>query len=123
MNIISYKNYIFLNLYLLIIWFFLTGCINPGITIIIKNTSTSQLDEIIIEFTGGKELIADLEPGQTIKKRIHPNGESSLTVTYTYGEQTYRKKVDVYFEPGYKGKIRLVIGKDGELSISSQISL
>ncbi len=57
-------------------------CSHEGVSVHIKNNTESELNDIVLEFTGGKETISQLPPGKTIAKLVNPAGESSLDVSY-----------------------------------------
>ena len=99
------------------------GCSNKGIFVQIQNDSHAVMKGIVLDFTGGNQSVADLLPGKEIKTEIKPTGESSLKIKYLFNNQSYEKKIDVYFEPGYKGCIFIVLKDNSEISYKSEIEL
>jgi len=101
----------------------LISCLKSGVSVHIQNSTRSEIKEVILEFTGGKEIISKLPSGVEVSKIVNPTGESSLTVSYSIGDNSYQKNIDVYFEPNYKGDLFLKIKDQGKITWNSQVRL
>ena len=99
------------------------SCIRTGVLVHIQNKSNSELKNIVIEFTGGKEILLKLQPSEELTRKIKPIGESSLTITYSSGKNNYESKSDTYIEPSSKGHLYIIIEDEGKVVVLSEIGL
>lgn len=86
----------------------------PGIVVTIENTGTIPLKSVVLHVTGASYELGDIAPGASEKVRVRPTGESHLEIEFTDPDGQV-KRLDEgfgYFEPGYRGTIRVSI-KDG----------
>ena len=67
----------------------------------------------MLHVTGASYQLGDIGPGESATARVNPTSESHLEVEFTDRDgQSQRLHADGYFEPGYRGMIRVEI-KDG----------
>ena len=87
-----------------------------GIHVTIQNTGSEPLRAVVLFVTGNSYNLGDIAPGGTAEATVHPTGESNLEIRFTDPDgQARRLDAGGYFEPGYRGTIRVSI-KDGEIS-------
>lgn len=102
---------------------FVLFCSQEGVSVHIRNNTESELKDIVLEFAGGKKIISRLSPGEKIIRTVSPVKESSLTVNYNTEKNAYKKKLDVYIEPAYKGHLFITIGDNGKIIYKSEVGL
>ena len=67
----------------------------------------------MLHVTGASYQLGDIGPGESATARVNPTSESHLEVEFTDRDgQSQRLRADGYFEPRYRGTIRVEI-KDG----------
>ena len=87
---------------------FFSGC-SSGTTISIENKSEKNIENLLLNYTGGQLKIPTIAPGQSEHHHIIPTGESSLIIDYQIeGDQKPQKDLDVYFEPGYQIAFKII---------------
>ena len=93
----------------------LAAQVQSGIRIAVQNTGTSPLTSVVLHVTGASYELGAVAPGESATTRVNPVGESHLEVEFTDNDgHTQRLNAGGYFEPGYRGTIRVVI-KDGQI--------
>ena len=87
------------------------------------NDSPNILKNIDISYTGGSILIDKLEPHTSFSsKRVNPDGESHLILKWVDKDGKENQNIiNVYFEPDYRGTIRITIDPDGKVSWDNHI--
>lgn len=87
------------------------GCQFDGRTSVrVENTGKAPLDSVWLFATGDSAFLGTLAPGQTAETRVRPRGESHLE--FTHAMSAGRILGDTYFEPGYRGPIRVQLQAD-----------
>ncbi|WP_353571166.1 hypothetical protein [Candidatus Albibeggiatoa sp. nov. BB20] len=116
-SIISYS----VVLFLVIIQ---NACLSKaGIFIYVDNIAKSPVENIILEFTGGAEVILKIMPNEQGMKRIISAADSSLTIHYKMGNHCYKENIYIYFESSYSGSIYIKIKDNGEIEWRDEITL
>ncbi len=79
------------------------------------NSSSLELRNISIEYTGGKYIIDQLKPSQKDVRSIEPTSDSHITIQYVYPstKPIYVLREFGYFEKGYTGYMQIEIKEDG----------
>ena len=91
-----------------------------GIHVTIQNTGSQPLRSVVLYVTGASYELGDIAPGAAAHTMVHPTGESHLEIEFTDADgQTNRLDAGGYFEPGYRGMIRVSI-KDGVIQENEQ---
>lgn len=86
--------------------FFVSGCMIDGRTPVqVENTGAVPLHSVWVFATGDSVLLGTLAPGLVIEARLRPRGESHLE--FSHEAAPGRVIADTYFEPGYRGPIRV----------------
>lgn len=74
------------------------------------NVGSASLDSVVVRVTGVQYPVGQLGPGDSVTVDTRPTGETSVYVEYA--RQLEPLKLDVYFEPGYGGRVRAEITAD-----------
>ncbi|MCC9609583.1 hypothetical protein LOC68_04490 [Blastopirellula sp. JC732] len=100
-----------------ILFFLLIGALwvlfSPGIRVTVQNVGTTPMQDVVLHVTGNDYPLGDLPPGATARARVNSTGESGLEIEYVDPNgDLQRLNAGGYFEPGYRGTIRVKI-EDG----------
>ena len=61
---------------------------------------------MVVHVTGASYELGNIAPGDSVKVRVRPNGESSLEIEFADSNgHTNRLDAGGYFESGYRGTI------------------
>ena len=91
-----------------------------GIRVTITNAGTTPLKSVVLHVTGSSHSLGDIEPSSSKRAVVKPTSESHLEIEFVDAEgKVHRLDAGGYFEPGYRGKIRVSI-KDGEIEKNEQ---
>lgn len=91
-----------------------------GVRVTIQNIGDQSLRSVVLHVTGGEFLLGDIAPGSVGTAKVRTTGESGLEIEFTDGKgQPQRLNLGGYFEPGYRGTIRVAI-KDGVIASNEQ---
>lgn len=87
------------------------GCaLDSRTSVQVENTGTAPLHAVWLFATGDSIFLGALAPGQTTNARVRPHGESHLE--FSHATSSTRLVADTYFEPGYRGPIRVHLHAD-----------
>ena len=91
-----------------------------GIHVKIRNAGATSIRSVVLHVTGASYKLGDIAPGATAESVVRSTGESGLEIEFTGTDgQTNRLNAGGYFEPGYRGTIRVSI-KDGVIDKNEQ---
>ncbi len=98
------------------------GCNRAGVAVTVTNATGGEITGLEVRFTGGSKSRPMLRASESFEAKINPRGESHLVIVFTdsSGKQ-HSAEVDVYFERGYRGTIRVTIRPDGTVSWKDEI--
>ena len=83
-----------------------SGCVGAGQTQVrVENAGTVALNSVWLFATGDSVYLGALAPGQHATAQVRPTGESHLE--FTHAGAAERIVADTYFEPGYRGPVRV----------------
>ena len=81
-----------------------------GITVIIENADDREIHSVVVQVTGNSYPLGDIAPGRSNKATVNATGESKLGIDFTDADgHSRRLKAESYFEPRYRGSIRVAI--------------
>ncbi len=87
--------------------------LRSGIKVTVENTGLTSLQASVLHVTGVSYNLGDIAPGAEATARVNPTSESHLEIEFTDANgKTQRVNAGGFFEPGYRGAIRVEI-KDG----------
>lgn len=87
----------------------------PGIRVSVRNTGDSPLRSVVLHVTGRSYSLGDIAPNAEAAARVVSTGDSHLEVEFSADDgEKKRLVVGSYFEPGYRGTIRVQI-QDGKV--------
>ena len=96
--------------------------LRPGVDVILVNESDGSFKGAVLTFTGGTRDLHELRAGSVKRVRIAVTGESDLVVKCTDAtSQTRLHKLNVYIEPGYRGRIVVTFRKSGEVTCDASL--
>jgi hypothetical protein len=91
-----------------------------GVRVIVQSSGSQALRGVVLHVTGASYVLGDIPPVSSCEVTVHPTGESHLEISCTDAAgQTQQLDAGGYFEPGYRGTIRVSI-KDGVLEGNEQ---
>ncbi len=93
---------------------------NP--VVFVHNRSGVALENIWLHGSGFSETIPRIEAGETFVLRVAPAGESGLAVAFDAAGEHRKVPEQGRFEPRGGYRVRVEIGPDLEVAISSQLS-
>ena len=97
---------------------------DPGIEVEIRNNGNAPITSVEVVFTGGAVTTAEIAPTEHKTFVVKPKGESHLVLRFTDANgQRHDDLVDVYFEPGYSGKINITVDNAGKVKWEERTSV
>lgn len=91
-----------------------------GIRVTLTNTGSAPLKSVVLHVTGSSHPLGDIAPGSAGKTTVKPASESHLEIEFADAEgQVHRLDAGGYFEPGYRGRIRMSIN-DGAIDTNKR---
>ena len=102
----------------------LDGCtLFCRVDVAVVNAGLTPLTDLTVSYTGGRELIRELWPGESREFSINPSGESDVEISFADATgQSRSRKIDVYFEHNYRGRIEIRIDTTGKVALRNEIS-
>lgn len=86
-----------------------------GITVIVENADDRDIHAVVVQVTGNSYPLGDIAPGSSKTAIVNSTGESNLGIEFADADGRLRRlKAESYFEPRYRGSIRVSI-KDGAI--------
>jgi hypothetical protein len=94
----------------------------PGIEVLVQNTGGTPIRSVVLHVTGNSYPLGDLTSDASGEAVVNSTNESSLTIEFTDSDgKKQQLDADLYFEPGYRGTIRVSM-RDGVIErIEQQI--
>ncbi len=96
-----------------------------GVTVSIHNDSNFIIKDIRLDFKGNTFDWAELSPHSKASIIATPKNElADLSITFidTSGRQHY-KVIDVYVEPGYRGKLNIRVDNNNNVTWETKIEI
>jgi len=108
----------------LVLLFGLDGCsLFCRIDAAVVNEGLTPITDLAVSYRGGRELIRELWPGESREFSINPAGESDLEISFIDAAGLlHNRKIDVYFEHNYRGRMDIRIDATGKVSSHDDIS-
>ncbi|MBM4093701.1 MAG: hypothetical protein FJ276_30485 [Planctomycetes bacterium] len=92
----------------------------PGIHVTVQNTGSTPLRSVVLFVTGNSYNLSDIPSGATADATVKCKGDSHLEIEFADDDkQTKRLDAGGFFQPGYRGTIRVSI-KDGVIQENEQ---
>jgi len=92
----------------------------PGIRVTVRNAEKQPLRSVTLYVTGNTYSLGEIPPNGIAHATVKCKGESHLEIEFRDTEDNPKRLIaGGYFEPGYRGTIRLSI-KDGEIQDNQQ---
>jgi len=98
----------------------LSSC-GSGTPVTFQNSSEHRLEQVVLSGSGFEKSLAAVSPGQLIRARVHPTGESALAVSFTAKGQHFNYEPQGYFEGGGMYKVSATVGRDLSVVVDSEI--
>jgi hypothetical protein len=81
-----------------------------GVMVVVTNNDNNEIKDVRVLYNGGIAYLGNLKQHSRNKKYVNPIGESDLTLCWINANgEKLTKKIEVYFEHNYRGKIEIVI--------------
>src|SRR5207237_1276584 len=111
------------GLLLISLFFALDVACSRGPELVVVNNSREIVSNVVVKFTGGETGIGRMQPGESRQLRIKSRGESHAVITFADAKGiVHEKLLDVYFEPSYRGSLRITIGANLDVTWASDLS-
>ena len=103
---------------ILALLFGLDGCaLFCRVDVAVVNGGFTPLTDLTVSYTGGRELLRELWPGESREFTINPSGESDLEISFVDATgNIHGQRIDVYFERNYRGRIDIRIDATGKVT-------
>ena len=89
----------------------------------VVNSSSHIISNTVVTFSGGQVSFGVLQPNETRTLPLHPRRKSDAKVTFSDAAGNAHERVlDVYFEPGYRGLLRITINPSLEVTCQNSLS-
>jgi hypothetical protein len=93
---------------------------HPGIHVSVQNTGNQPIRSVVLYVTGNSYSLGDIPPGADANATVKCTGDSHLEIEFVDGDgQTKKLDAGGFFQPGYRGAIRVSI-HDGVLEGNEQ---
>jgi len=93
---------------------------HPGIDVTVENTGRMPIRSLVLEVTGNRYALGDIPPSGSAHATVKCTGDSHLEIEFFDLEgRPLRIDAGGFFQPGYRGTIRLSI-KDGKIERNEQ---
>ena len=100
--------------------------VNRGVRLVVTNSGTQTMKDVRVRHSDGVHALGDVRPGHSQRLRLHSNGSSALSLSYTDPSNGRVRALDasgVYIGPGVGGRI-VIDQADRDLkSIAWNVSL
>lgn len=94
-----------------------------GVDIAVVNEGLTPITDLTISYTGGRELIRQLWPGESVEVSVNPTGESDLKINFADATGHSRgRTLDVYLAPDFHGRIDIRLDGAGKVSSHHEIT-
>lgn len=96
----------------------LTAC-DSGTPVVFRNASNYRLDGVMLSGSGLEASLGVVAPGQSLKTKIYPSGESGLAVGFIANGRKYGYGPQHYFEGGGRYKVAATVNHDLNVVVHS----
>lgn len=84
--------------------------LSPRITVMVMNATDEALPQVVVKYSGGASTIIGLAPGERKAISFVPAAASRVDLEISRaGGRVERRRVDTYFEPGYRGNLEVTL--------------
>lgn len=83
-----------------------------------ENRSGVPLQGVTISGAGFEASLGSIEPGETVRARVYPAGESAIRVAFRANGQVVSTPHDVYFESGGDYEVDVRVDADLEANVN-----
>jgi hypothetical protein len=98
------------------------GChTQAGIEATVTNIDSEPIHEVSVVVTGARHKLGTIEPGESASVHLAPQGASALAIEA--GEAGEQWDVNAYLEPGYHGKIHVMLESHGVTHVEKDLRL
>lgn len=99
-----------------------SGC-SPSPRVSVTNLSPQALSNLVVSGSGFSQRVPVLEPGQRMRWRVEPSGESGLSLRFDAAGRTVDSGKQGYFEPRGRYKVDAVVDPDLNVSVATRNGL
>ena len=98
------------------------GC-SPSPRVSVTNLSPQALSNLVVSGSGFSQRVPVLEPGQRMRWRVEPSGESGLSLRFDAAGRTVDSGKQGYFETHGRYKVDAVVHPDLNVSVATRNGL
>ena len=103
---------------LLIIFFIFTGCRSHVIKVIVINSSTEKISNVVIDYPGATFGISSLAPDKTFQYAIKPNDSGPLKIQFANAHGADRSSTGPVVNRNDEGAVEIRLTQDGATSVA-----
>lgn len=100
----------------LLIVFILSGCRSHVIKVIVINSSTEKISNVVIDYPGATFGISSLAPDKTFQYTIKPNDSGPLKIQFANAHGTDRNATGPVVHKNDEGSVEIRLTQDGATS-------
>ena len=100
----------------LLMVFILTGCRSHVIKVIVINSSTEKISNVVIDYPGATFGISSLAPDKTFLYTIKPNDSGPLKIQFANAHGTDRNATGPVVHKNDEGSVEIRLTQDGATS-------
>ena len=95
-----------------------------SVSVVIQNESERTLNDLQVSFTGGRESMGSIAPGDTGSVSIRSTGESGVFIEFVAeGAPIKRAVAGSYIEPGYGGSITVTVDRKLAFTVDNKVKV
>jgi len=92
------------------------------VDVAVVNEGLTPVTDLTISYKGGRELIRELWPGESLELSIHPSGESDVEINFADATGHSRgRNIGIYLAPDFRGRIEIRLDGAGKVSSHHEI--
>lgn len=100
----------------------LSGC-SPSPRVSVTNRSPHALTNVVVSGAGFSQRVPVLEPGQRVRWRVEPSGDSGLSLRFDAAGRTIDSGKHGYFEPRSHYRVDAVVQPDLNVTVATRTGL
>ena len=105
----------------LLIVFILTGCKSYVIKVMVINSSTDKISNVVIDYPGATFGISSLAPDKTFQYAIKPNDSGPLKIQFVNSHGADRSATGPVVHRNDEGSVEIRLTQDGATSAAKLI--
>lgn len=123
-HLLRLRRFVAFSLLALVVPVISCGIVAKGVSVTVANNSGGDLTDVLVKFTGGTNSVKKLDSGNSYTSKVKPSSSSHLDIEFIDSSGgMHSEKIDVYFEPNYRGAIYVTVHPKGKVTFTNEITL